>query len=302
MPNNCLTIDGKEIEISNPDRLLWPEMGITKSHYIQYLIAIAPYLVPYTSNRMLMIWRYPGGLAGRRIEDRSIHGIAPDWVPRVIYNGKERILLNDMATLVWVANLGALELHVPFDLHYHKDYPTELVYDLDPADRMGYGVVLEVALKLRALLSSLSLHSYPKTSGATGMQIYVPIEPIYTFEETRHINRFIAQYMLEQMPDTITLERVVQRRGGKLYFDYLQLWRGRTMAAPYSVRARPLATVSTPVAWEEVSRGFLPADFTMAHVPERLQKKGDLFRFVSSQGERLNQNLDKVLNFVKTHI
>ncbi|MDB4867979.1 MAG: polymerase protein [Cohnella sp.] len=301
MENQFVTIEGKEISISHPDRILWPEPGITKMQYLQYLLAVASFLLPYTRDRMLMVWRYPDGITGRRVEERSIHGAAPAWVPRVVYADKERILLNDMATLIWAANRGATELHVPFDRHFRKDYPTELVFDLDPADNMNFGIVLEVALKLRDVLDSLSLQSFPKTSGATGLQIFVPIEPTYTFEETRQVNAFIARYMLQQMPEKITLERVVERRGNKLYFDYLQLWRGRTMAAAYSVRAKPLATVSTPVTWEEVDRGFQPADFTMGSIPGRLQRIGDLFRFVSTEPYRLNQKLDNVLRFIQKH-
>ena len=149
---------------------------------------------------------------------------------------------------------------------------------------------------------SISLRSFPKTSGATGMQIFVPIEPKYTFEETRRLSRFVADYMLSRMPGAITLERVVERRGEKLYFDYLQLWRGRTMAAPYSVRAKPRATVSTPITWEEAERGFAPSDFTIATVPGRLERAGDPFAPVSDERRRLNQSLDEVLNFLRTRV
>lgn len=294
-----LNVDGREVEIENPGLLIWPDRGIAKADYIRYLIGVAPYMLPYTRDRMLMIWRYPGGISGKRIEERSVHGTAPEWVPRVVYNGKERILLNDRATLVWAANSGALEFHVPFDRHYRKDYPTELVFDLDPAEGMDYGIVLETALRLREVLDGLSLRSFPKTSGATGLQVYVPIEPAYPFEETRKINRFVAEYLHERLPRVITLERRTDKRNGLLYLDYLQLWRGRTMAAPYSVRARPQATVSAPVTWEEVSRGFLPTDFTMADMPDRLARAGDLFGPVSSAENRLNQKLDAVLNFLR---
>jgi bifunctional non-homologous end joining protein LigD len=297
-----VTAQGRELAISNPERILWPEAGITKLRYIQYLVDIAPHLLAYTKNRMLMIWRYPGGITGKRIEQRSIHGDAPDWVPRVIYNGKERMLLNDAATLIWAANLEACELHVPFDRYFRKDFPTELVFDLDPSGGQDFSIVLEVALRLKGVLDSLSLISFPKTSGATGMQIFVPIEPIYTFEEARKINRFIAQYMLDKLPAQITLDRVVDRREGKLYFDYLQLWRGRTMAAPYSVRAQPLATVSAPVTWEEAARGFLPADFTIANMPDRIRQVGDLFQPVSAETGRPAQRLDQVLAFIETHV
>ncbi|SFB50636.1 bifunctional non-homologous end joining protein LigD [Cohnella sp. OV330] len=299
MEKQLYAIEGREIEITHPDRVVWPEAGIAKLDLIRYLMAVAPYMLPYTRDRMLMVWRYPDGIGGKRVEERSIHGEAPVWVPRVAYGGKERILLNDAATLAWLANRGAIEFHVPFDRYDRKDVPTELVFDLDPAAGMPFEAVREVALKLKETLDGLSLASFPKTSGATGMQIFVPIEPKYTFEEARLINAFVARYMLEQMPDRITLERVVEKRGNKLYFDYLQLWRGRTMAAVYSVRATSQATVSMPVTWEEVAAGFEPADFTIATVPQRLRTVGDLFGGVSSEAHRVDQRVDEVLAFVR---
>ncbi|XEC96197.1 non-homologous end-joining DNA ligase [Paenibacillus tarimensis] len=301
MSHFVFRIEGIDIEITNPDKLLWPEAGITKKEYINYLLLVAPYMLPYCRNRMLMIWRYPHGIRGERIEERSIHGTAPSWVPRVTYKDKERILLNNAATLIWVANKEALELHVPFDRYHRKEYPTELVFDLDPPNDRSFQLVLEAALKVKDVLDSLALYSIPKTSGATGLQIYVPIEPKYTFEETRVLNKFIADYIHQQMPDRITLDRVFERRGQKLYFDYLQLWRGRTMSAPYSVRARPLATVSVPVTWEEVMTGFSPTDFSVKNVPSRIEKVGDLFQRVSKEADRPNQNLDQILTFIRAN-
>ena len=299
MAKHVVTIEGKLISISDPGMMLWP--GITKLDYINYLLTVSPFMLPYTRDRMLMIWRYPKGIGGTRIEERSIHGTAPDWVPRVMYKDKERILLNDASTLVWAANLGAIEFHVPFDKHDHKDYPTELVFDLDPPDNRSFTLVREVALKVKEVLDSLSLASVPKTSGATGLQIFVPIKPNYTFEETRQINKFVADYMLQQMPDLITLDRVVERRGHKLYFDYLQLWRGGTMAAPYSVRAQPRATVSTPVMWNEIQNGFVPTDFSINSIPARIAMVGDPFHPISHEQSRLNQTLDHILSFIQTH-
>lgn len=298
MEKNVVLIEGREIEITDPDRVIWPESGITKLDYLKYLIEIAPYLLPYARDRMLMVWRYPDGIEGRRVEERSIRGPAPEWLPRVTYADKPRLLLNDLATLAWVANRGAIELHLPFDRYDRKDYPTELVFDLDPADDMPFEAVREVALRLRDALNGLALRSFPKTSGATGLQIFVPIEPKYTYEEARWINTFIARYLLERMPNLITLERVVEKRANKLYFDYLQLWRGRTMAAAYSVRAKRLATVSAPVSWDEVEAGCHPADFTIKTVPLRIKRIGDLFAPVSSESRRLSQRVDEVLAFI----
>ncbi|HWO78634.1 MAG TPA: DNA polymerase domain-containing protein [Bacillus sp. (in: firmicutes)] len=237
------------------------------------------------------------GINGKKIEKRSVPKTAPEWVSHTFYKKKERILLNDRATLVWAANYGAIEFHVPFDRHDKPDYPQEMVFDLDPPDKNSFNMVLEVSMKLKELLESLGLISVPRTSGSSGMQIFVPIQSNYTFEETRKINTFIAHYMAEQMPQQITLERVVEKRGNKLYFDYLQLWKGRTMPAVYSARANPKATVAAPLTWAEVEAGVNPEDFTIFNIMKRIQEKRDLFQTVTT--EKLEQSLDEILRFIK---
>ncbi|KKM09447.1 DNA polymerase [Clostridiales bacterium PH28_bin88] len=292
-------VDDKQINISNPDKPLWPEPRITKFDYINYLLSVSDFLLPYTRNRLLMIWCYPDGIGSKRIVRKAMPEFAPDWIPRAFFKDKQWILLNDRATLVWVANLAALELHVPFDTYLHINYPTELVFDLDPMDVENFDLVREVALELEELLYSLGLFCVLKTSGATGLQIYVPIEPKYPFEDARKINEFIAKYMVEKNPTKITLERVVKKRGKKLYFDYLQLWKMRTLPAPYSVRALSGGTVSVPVTWEEVRRGFRNTDFTVFNTAGRIRQIGDLFSPVTTEKEKYKQNLDEILAFIK---
>ncbi|WP_018131514.1 non-homologous end-joining DNA ligase [Effusibacillus pohliae] len=299
--DDSITVDGKTIHVTKPEKLLWPEAGISKRDYIEYLLAVSPYLLPYTKDRLLMMWRYPDGVGTKRIEEKAVPDFAPDWIPRAFYKDKHWILLNDAATLAWVGNYAALELHVSFDRYWKKNYPTELVFDLDPADPVDFERVLEVALQLKAVLDSLSLVSVAKISGATDLQIYVPIDCRYTFEETRKINKFIAEYMARQNPRRITLERNVKKRGGKLYLDYLQLWKGRTMPAPYSVRTQARATVSMPVTWGEVENGFAPSDFTIRNAVQRIREKGDLFSPLTTDKHSYNQGLDEILSFLEAH-
>ncbi|WP_199620337.1 non-homologous end-joining DNA ligase [Paenibacillus alkalitolerans] len=300
--DETVTVEGKEIRITKPDTVIWPIPQITKLDYVKYAIDVSPYLLPYTKDRMLNLWRYPEGVGGKRIEERSVSGITlPEWLQTVEYNGKKRVLLNDAATLAWAANRYGLEIHVPFDTYFKKDYPTMLVFDLDPSDADNFDLVREIALETRDVLQSLGFFSVAKTSGGTGLQIYVPVINRYTFEETRMINTFIADYLFQRMPGKITLERVVGRRGQKLYFDYLQLWKGRTMIAPYAVRARDHATVSAPVTWDEVERGFLPADFTLLNMRERIARLGDLFAPITTESHKYNQSLDEMIGFIRTH-
>ncbi|MBO8170750.1 MAG: DNA polymerase domain-containing protein [Bacillaceae bacterium] len=293
-------IDGKEIKISNPDKVLWPDAGITKLDYIRYLMEVAPYLLAYSRNRLLTTIRYPDGIDGKHFYQKNIPDYAPDWIQTFNWRDTTYILLNDRPTLAWVGNQASLELHVSFHFYHDEYHPTELVFDLDPMDLSDFDHVREVALKVRDVLQSLGLSSVVKTSGASGLQIYVPIYPSYTFEETRRVNRFIAEYLQERNPGLITLERLVKNRGKKLYLDYLQHWTGKTLPSPYSTRARPMATVSTPVTWEEVESGFHPTDFTIDSVPERIQQYGDLFQWITT--DKTNQSLDEMMAFMNQHL
>ncbi|RFU66006.1 DNA polymerase domain-containing protein [Peribacillus glennii] len=277
--------------------MIWADLGIRKLDYLLYLAEISQSLLRHSQDRLLMMWVYPHGIKGKRIEKRSLPSSAPLWIPSTFYKEKQRMLLNDTATLIWAADYGALEFHVPFDSVKKEHYPLELAFDLDPPNDESFELVLEVAFELKRVLDSLGLQAIPRTSGSTGMQIFVPIAPIYTFEQARKMNTFIANYFLEKLPGKITLERVVSKRGKKLYFDYLQLWKGRTMPAVYSARAKPNATVAAPVTWEEVQKGFLPIDFTILNMKKRIEQKGDLFSVITS--EKHTQNLDEILSFIE---
>jgi bifunctional non-homologous end joining protein LigD len=292
-----MVVDGKRIEITHPDKIIWESQRITKLDYIHYLISVSDFMINHAKDRLLMIWLYPHTLDGKKIEKRSVPQSAPEWVSQTFYKDKARMLLNDRATLVWAANYGGIEFHVPFDRHDKPDFPLEMVFDLDPPDGTSFDLVVEVALKLKELLHSLGLLSVPRTSGSTGLQVFVPIQPIYTFEQTRRITTFIADYFQEQMPSRVTIERVVSKRGNKLYFDYLQLWRGRTMPVVYSPRAKQGATVAAPLTWSELEEGIHPSEFTILNIRRRIDEKGDLFKPLTS--EKQPQSLSEILSFIE---
>lgn len=296
-----IMVEGRRIKITHPDKIIWEDENIKKMDYIHYLLDVSPYLIEHAKERLLMIWVYPHGINGKKIEKRSVPDNAPEWVSSTFYKGKQRILLNNRATLVWAANYGAIEFHVPFDRHDKPDYPMEMVFDLDPPDIESFNLVLEVSIRLKQVLESIGLVAVPRTSGSSGMQIFVPIHREYKFEETRKINTFVAHYFAEQMPQQVTLERTVSKRGNKLYFDYLQLWSGRTMPAVYSARANSKANVATPLTWAEVEAGVKPSDFTILTMKKRIQEKGDLFKPVTT--EKYNQCLSDILRFIdKNHV
>lgn len=292
-----IEVEGKSIRITNPEKLLWPEVEVRKMDYIRYLVDMSPYILPYVQNRLLTTIRFPHGIDGKSFYQKNIPEHSPEWISTYLWRDTEYIVPRDLPTLVWLGNQACLELHVTFNTIQQELYPTELVFDLDPTDLTNYPHVLEISLKIKEVIDSLGLYSQPKTSGATGLQIYIPIEPKYTYQETHLLNKFIAQYVAEKYPEQVTLERLVKNRGKKLYFDYIQHGEGRTLPAPYSARAREAASVSAPVSWEEVKQGFLPTDFTMLNMRKRVEEKGDLFNSITTKKE--NQSLDDLLQFLR---
>lgn len=282
------------LKVSKPDKIMWPETGTTKAQYITYLLTMADFIVPYTENRCLTVIRFPDGVEGESFYQKNVPSHAPEWIKTFQWKNTEYILCDDRQTLVWLGNLASLEFHVTFNRKEKEEVPTELVFDLDPSVP-GFDRVREAAICLRDALKELSLTSYVKTSGATGLQVYVPILWKYTYTETRKVSHFISTYLVQKRPDLFTVERLVKNRMDKLYIDYVQQAPGKTLPAPYTLRGRFLPTVSTPVTWEEVEQGFTPEQFTMDKIPPRIEEKGDLFAPLY-RGEK--HSLDEVLEFI----
>ncbi|MBO2943776.1 non-homologous end-joining DNA ligase [Paenibacillus sp. F411] len=276
-----LRIEGQDIVVTNPDKPLWPEVGITKAMYLQKLTALSPFLLRYTSNRLLTTIRYPHGAAGESFYQKNAPQPRPSFVQTAVHEKINYVLLNGLPELLWLGNLAALEFHP--SLHAAgSTLPCEWMIDLDPT-LPEEPRIMEAASLVGELLRSLGIQSVPKTSGATGVQIIVPIEAGLTFEELRSAGQFLAQYVSQKHPELFTVERLKKHRGNKIYFDYLQHYSGRTLAAPYTPRARPGATVSTPLTWEEVNRNVSPSSYHLLNIEERLQEKGDLLSLLPPQ-------------------
>ncbi|PTM58767.1 non-homologous end-joining DNA ligase [Desmospora activa] len=293
-----VTVDSREIRISNPEKMLFPALSLTKWDWIMHLTRLAPYLLPYCKDRYLTTIRFPDGPAGKSFYQKNAPAHTPDWIP-ISEAGEVRYMrLEETSTLIYLGNLACLEFHLSFDRCSNPDRPTDLVFDIDPSQKgaKGFEQAKETALLTRETLQSLGLDGVVKTSGATGLQIYVPLLPGYTFEETREVNQFIAHYLREKHPNLITVERTVSKRGTKVYFDYLQHWRGKSLIAPYSPRAREEATVSTPVRWEELRPSLQPEVFTLQTIHRRLAQVGDLF---SPLRQNNGYNLDDILSFIR---
>lgn len=276
-----ITIGGQEITITNPEKLLWPERGITKQIYLEKLTALSPYLLQYCRDRLLTVIRYPHGVPGMSFYQKNAPEPLPDFVRTATHDNINYILLQGLPELLWLGNMAALEFHP--SLHYAgSELPCEWMIDLDPSLEVEPRI-MEATAVVGEVLQSLGIASVPKTSGATGVQIIVPIRPGVTFDGLRRIGHFVGRYVTEKRPDLFTLERLKKHRGDKIYFDYLQHYGGKTLAAPYTPRARPLATVSTPLLWEEVHRDVSPADFHLQNIEERLSRMGDLIAKVPAQ-------------------
>ncbi|MCG7408955.1 non-homologous end-joining DNA ligase [Paenibacillus sp. ACRRX] len=269
-----LQIEGFEVPLSNPDKLLWPELGLTKADYVKLLLPVAPYLIRYCQNRYLTTIRYPDGVHGESFYQKNCPQPTPEFVNTAFHGEHEYVLLNNLPTLIWLANLASLEFHP--SLHTIGDeLPEQWIIDLDPSIPVEPRI-MEAAALVGQLLHSLGIDSVPKTSGATGVQVVIKLQRGPTFAQLKSFGLFVAQYLCQQSPNLFTIERLKKDRGTRIYIDYAQHDIGRTIAAAYTPRATPYATISMPLTWEEVSRNPSPRDFTLLNAATHLSQTGDL--------------------------
>lgn len=270
-----IEVEGKQISISNPEKLLWPEAGISKIDYLKTLAELAPYMLPHTTDRALTSIRYPHGVGDKSFYQKRPPAKSPEWVSVVDIEGDTFINLNSLPTLLWLGNLAVIEFHTPFCM-FTDGLLHSLVFDLDPSEGQTFADAAACALKVHETLVALGIESLVKTSGASGMQIYIPSGKL-TFEQGRGINEFFGKYFAEKYPGLMTIERQVNKRGKKLYFDYLQMYRGKNIVSVYSPRAVACGAISMPVTWDELAAGVQPCDFTLKNAAERIRAKGDMF-------------------------
>lgn len=287
-------LDGRELRVSNLDKVLWPEDGLTKADLMRYYLKVASFLLPHLKDRLMVCTRYPDGAEGEWFYQKNAPPETPDWIRTFPFQGSasERVinyvLLDEPAALVWIANQACIEIHPWMSRWDAIDYPDFAIFDFDPAEPATYEDAREVAFLVKRVLDEFGLRSYPKTSGATGIHLYVPVDRHYTYQDTCRFVELVARLILKVYPERVTLERAVAARSGKVYIDYLQNIRGKTIISVYGPRPRPGATVSTPVTWDELAV-VDPASFTINTVPERLGLIGDIFAPVLRGGQRLDE-------------
>ncbi|WP_083763764.1 non-homologous end-joining DNA ligase [Candidatus Korobacter versatilis] len=291
-------IEGRQLTLSNLDKVLYPAAGFTKGQVIDYYARIAPVLLPHLKGRPLTMKRYPNGVNGMFFYEKNCPEHRPDWVQTtpVWSEGNNKTmnycLAQDLATLVWAANLADLELHPSLSLGKEIMRPTFIVFDLDPGPPADIVLCCQVGLWVREIFKSLGLESCAKTSGSKGLQIYVPLNTAVTYDQTKPFAHELARLLERQHPSVVVSDMKKSLRTGKVLVDWSQNDDHKTTICVYSLRAKDQPTVSTPVSWDEVESCLKKKDakllvFTSDQVLERVSKKGDLFEPVLKLKQKL---------------
>jgi bifunctional non-homologous end joining protein LigD len=293
-----MTVDDRELRLSNLDKVFWPVEGYTKGDLVAYYYNVADLILPYLAGRPLTMKRMPNGITGHFFYEKSAPSHTPDWMSRCqVYSEEKKggfidyLMVEDTAGLLFMANLGCIEFHPLHARCERIELPDYLFFDLDPFEPATFDDVLVVARHVRAALDSLGLVCYPKTSGATGMQIFVPVIGRFTSEQCRELVGQVGHMIRRADPDRVTMAWEVRKRAGKVFIDHNMNRTGANISAVYSLRPEPGATLSTPLTWKEVDKGVRPLDFRVDNIWPRLKKVGDLFADVLSSPQDITPAL-----------
>ncbi|WP_073923408.1 non-homologous end-joining DNA ligase [Streptomyces sp. CB03911] len=275
-----LDVAGRTVRLSNPDKVYFPERGYTKLDVAQYYLAVAEGVLRGLRERPTTLQRFPDGVDGEFFYQKRAPKGLPDWLPTATINfpsgrSADEICPTEPAAVLWAANLGCLTFHPWPVRRADTEHPDELRIDLDPQPGTDFHDAVRAAHELRALLDGYGLQGWPKTSGGRGLHVYVPVEPRWTFTDCRHAVIALGRALEQRMPGQVTTAWWKEERGEKIFVDYNQMARDRTIASAYSLRARPGATASTPLRWEELDDAS-PEDFDLRTVPARFAEVGDL--------------------------
>jgi bifunctional non-homologous end joining protein LigD len=283
-----LNINGRQVPVSNLDKIFYPSVGFTKAQVIDYYIRISSVLLPHLKDRPLTLKRYPDGVDGGFFYEKRCPPYRPDWVKTApVWSDRNETeihycLANDLPSIVWAANLGDLELHTFLAKADAVDRPTMMVFDLDPGAPADIIQCAQVGLWLKEKLEELKLQSFPKTSGSKGLQLYVPLNTAVTYDDTKTLSHRLAEELEREHPELILSKMAKNLRAGKVFVDWSQNDRHKTTVCAYSLRAKERPTVSTPVEWDEVKSALKKKDarqltFLSDEVLKRVEKSGDLF-------------------------
>lgn len=290
-------IRGHDLKFTNLSKIYWPDEGISKRDMFNYYYQVAEYMLPHLKDRPQSLNRFPNGITGKSFYQKNVKDKAPEWVKTFPYTtsdgeDKEYLVGSDEATLLWMASLGCIEMNPWFSRVQSPDNPDYCVIDLDP-DKNTFDQVIQAAQEVKKVLDSLDVPSYPKTSGSTGIHIYIPLAAKYSYDQSQMFARLVASLVHHQIPEFTSLERMISNRNGKMYLDFLQNRPGATIASVYSLRPKPGATVSMPLHWEEVKKGLKMSDFNIHNAIARLRSEGDIFKDVLGKGINIEKTLQK---------
>jgi bifunctional non-homologous end joining protein LigD len=297
---STVEVHGRQLKLSNLDKVLYPSVGFTKAQVIDYYVRIAPVLLPHLKNRPLTLKRYPEGVNGMFFYEKACPKYRPEWVQTTAVWSEGRkdyidfCLAQDVPTLVWAANLADLELHTSLSRAKDVLRPTMMVFDLDPGEPANIVQCCRVGLRLKEMFETLGLKSFAKTSGSKGLQVYVPLNTPTSYDQTKPFAHAVARLLEDETPKEIVSDMKKSLRVGKVFVDWSQNDDHKTTVCVYSLRAKERPTVSTPVSWDEVEECLKKKDakrlvFTSDDVLKRVEKSGDLFESV----ETLKQKLPK---------
>lgn len=297
--SKIINVDGHEVSVTHPNKMLWPDEGITKLDLVKYYQSAAPYLLPFLKDRPFVLNRFPHGIDGDHFYQKDNPFEPPDWVETCeIYSESNAktlryLICQNEATLVYLANLACIEMHPWNSRQQQLDNPDWMIIDLDPED-ISFEKVVEAAQVTHAVLDKAKIPNYCKTSGATGLHIFVPMGAQYDYETVQNFGNVVAAMIHEQLPRTTSLERSPSKRQKRVYLDYLQNRFGQTLAAPFSVRPRPGATVSMPLDWSQVQSGLQPAQFTIQNAHKHFKDGLKLWKPVIDKGIDLGKCLNRL--------
>jgi len=297
-PESVIEVEGRQIKLSNLEKVLYPKAGFTKGQVIDYYVRIAPVLLPHLADRALTLKRYPNGVDGMHFYEKNCPSYRPPWMKtaKVWSEGNNRFMdycvVADLPTLVWLANLADLELHTSLSRAPETNRPTVIAFDLDPGAPANIVQCCQVGLWVREIFEQFGLQAFAKTSGSKGLQIYVPLNTAVTYEQTKPFAKSIAQLLEERHPDLVVSDMKKALRVNKVFVDWSQNDDYKTTVNVYSLRAKDQPTVSTPVTWQEVENCLKKGDpellvFTSDKVLQRVEKSGDLFEPVLNLKQKL---------------
>jgi bifunctional non-homologous end joining protein LigD len=293
-------IDGHELKFTNLSKIFWPDEHVSKRDMLNYYYQIAPYMLPYMTNRPQTLNRFPNGIYGASFYQKDVTGKAPSWIKTHKYfsEGDQRqknfLVCTDEASLLYIASLGCIEMNPWSSTTQTPDHPDWCIIDLDPDKKNTFNQVIEAARVTHQLLEAIGVANFCKSSGSTGLHIYIPLGAKYTYEDSKEFARAVVTRVRTLLPDFTTIERKISDRSGKMYLDFLQNRPQATVAAAYSLRPKPGASVSMPLAWDEVSKGLTIRDFNIRNAIPRVKEYGDLFQGVLGSAADISNALKKL--------